>query len=390
MVRSLLSARRSGSLPGRRAGRLALLALLAALSAPPAGLSAADPMAEVKSLYATAAYEDTLALLSRIEAAGDADVRDGVDEYRALCLMALGRDRDAEKAMEALATRHPLTLEQLDQRAPRFVSLYQQVRVRLVPTLATTAYTSGKRAYDSGAFPEAAAQFREAVALLESLEASQPSELALLASGFLALAEKSVAPAPTPAPIPAPAAAAATAPVTAPVNTPTELAGRSEGSAPPTEVTPTPMAPTPTAATAVDAAAVDVATVVEVTEVEAPPSDPSPRPEPAQFTPVPRLYTAADPDVTAPVVIDQRLPRWMPPNEMLRRRTFSGRVQIIVGADGRVMDAEIIQPSFSFYDEEVLRATRQWRYQPATKRGYPVQYRRTVDYVISGQQGSAR
>lgn len=367
------------------------MALLAALSAPPAGLSAADPMVEVKSLYATAAYEDTLALLSRIEAAGDADVRDGIDEYRALCLMALGRDGDAEKAMEALATRHPLTLEQLDQRAPRFVSLYQQVRARLVPTLATTAYASGKRAYDSGAFPEAAAQFREAVALLESLKASQPSELALLASGFLALAEKSVAPAPTPAPIPAPAAAAATAPVTAPVNTPTELAGRSEGSAPPTETLST-AATAATAATAVDAAAVDVdvATVVEVTEVEAPPSDPSPRPEPAQFTPVPRLYTAADPDVTAPVAIDQRLPRWMPPNEMLRRRTFSGRVQIIVGADGRVMDAEIIQPSFSFYDEEVLRATRQWRYQPATKRGYPVQYRRTVDYVISGQQGSAR
>ena len=50
-----------------------------------------------------------------------------------------------------------------------------------------------------------------------------------------------------------------------------------------------------------------------------------------------------------------------------------------------VVDAEIIQPSFSLYDEEVLRATRQWRYQPATKRGYPVEYRRTVDYALSGK-----
>ena len=108
-------------------------------------------------------------------------------------------------------------------------------------------------------------------------------------------------------------------------------------------------------------------------------------PDPAPFTPVPRLYSADDTDVQPPVVIEQAMPRWTPPHELLRRRTFSGRVQIIIGVDGRVTSADVVRTSFNAYDDQVLRATKTWRYQPATKRGYPVEYRRTVDYTLNGQ-----
>lgn len=104
----------------------------------------------------------------------------------------------------------------------------------------------------------------------------------------------------------------------------------------------------------------------------------------APFRPVARVYTAADADVTPPVVIEQRLPRWLPPFDLLRRRTFVGRVELVIDVDGRVLSAEIVQPAFTTYDSLVLDAAKTWRYRPASKRAYPVQYKRTVDYVLRG------
>jgi len=112
--------------------------------------------------------------------------------------------------------------------------------------------------------------------------------------------------------------------------------------------------------------------------------------EPAPFMPVPRLYGPEDADVSAPVVIEQRLPAWRPPLPALAVRTYTGRVQVIVDTDGRVSDVEILQQSHSLYDSEVLDAAKLWRYKPATKRGFPVQYRRVIDYVLSPRPNGSR
>ncbi|MBM3769753.1 MAG: hypothetical protein FJW27_00400 [Acidimicrobiia bacterium] len=110
----------------------------------------------------------------------------------------------------------------------------------------------------------------------------------------------------------------------------------------------------------------------------------------APFNPVPRVFDASDTDVKPPVVLKQRLPPWFPPHELLRNRRFTGRVEIVVGIDGRVVSAEILQPSYTIYDDLVLRATRHWLYQPAFKREFPVQFRRVVEYVLSAAPEPSR
>jgi TonB family protein len=123
-----------------------------------------------------------------------------------------------------------------------------------------------------------------------------------------------------------------------------------------------------------------------VPDAAPPPALIAPAPAPpsasAPFHPVPRVYDTGDPDVTPPVVLDQTLPPWNPPGPYVARRTYTGRLRVVVGEDGRVASADILQPSFGAYDELLLHAVRQWRYTPALKRGYPVQYGWLVSYVL--------
>src|SRR6266404_457304 len=99
----------------------ALLAI--ALAAPfvlrPVTASAAD-LASAKELYASASYEQALAVLSQIE---DAEHNEQVDQYLALCLLALDRATEAEHAVEALVASHPLYVVSGDEVSPRFVDL---------------------------------------------------------------------------------------------------------------------------------------------------------------------------------------------------------------------------------------------------------------------------
>src|SRR5207247_1639951 len=58
-----------------------------------------------RDLYTAAAYEDALALLDRLRASAHrADDSRYIEQYRAFCLLALGRTTDAERAIEAVVT----------------------------------------------------------------------------------------------------------------------------------------------------------------------------------------------------------------------------------------------------------------------------------------------
>lgn len=363
----VLRSRLSVSTRGRRLAASAVLAVLALPAA--GGAQAVDRRSEIRNLYATAAYEETLSLLALVDASGtssDPVLRDDLDEYRALCLLALSRDADAERAMTSLVSRHPLSMERLEERSPKFVALYKQVRAKVVPKLAEDLYAAGKKHYEAGEFERATEQLRTVLSLLKSVPSEgSGSELELLASGFLALAER--APVAAPAPVPVPAVIEAPAPALAPEDV----------SAPAAEPAPSPVP--------LVAGEPGIAVVAAIGSDPGAVAATSGASEPAPFTPVPRLYTADDADVVPPVVLEQPLPRWTPPHDLLRRRSFTGRVEVIIGADGRVKAADILQPSFSLYDEQVLRATRLWRYQPATKRGFPVEYKRVIEYSLRGQ-----
>src|SRR5438477_4357780 len=67
-----------------------------------------DSLATARDLYSAAEYEDALMLLNRLRSAQHAP-EDGktIDQYRAFCLLALGRASDAEQAIAAIVLAEP-------------------------------------------------------------------------------------------------------------------------------------------------------------------------------------------------------------------------------------------------------------------------------------------
>jgi len=183
----------------------------------------ADPQESLnaaRDLYTAAAYEDALALLDRLKASAHrADDSRYIEQYRAFCLLALGRSTDAEHAIEAVVATAPLYRPTESDASPRVRLAFRDVRRRMLPAIIEQRYTEAKTAYDRKQTALARNLFRQVLDLLNDPDittaASQPplSELKTLAMGFRDLsasaATESAAPAaPAPAPRPQPAAPA--------------------------------------------------------------------------------------------------------------------------------------------------------------------------------------
>ena len=175
---------------------------------------AQDALMDAKGLYEAASYREALTALDRVGTTGDPTE---TDKYRALCLMALGLQRDAERALEHLAMSRPLfTLEGTDA-SPRLVALFGDVRKRMVPEVAKQAYQRGRTSFDAGDMAGATLEFKAVVELADTAppeHAALLGDLKVLAGGFLRLSE---AAAPKPAPKVA-AASVALAPPSGPVD----------------------------------------------------------------------------------------------------------------------------------------------------------------------------
>ena len=74
-----------------------VLSALVFLLAAPAGVAAAPDLAEVRELYAAASYEEALAAIDTLEAPNQIEA---VEQLRALCLLGLGRTKEAERSLE--------------------------------------------------------------------------------------------------------------------------------------------------------------------------------------------------------------------------------------------------------------------------------------------------
>src|SRR4029077_1171308 len=121
-------------------------------------------LGQAKALYAQASYEDALAQLNGIT---DADAANQVDQYRALCLLALGRDREAQASLERIVVRAPLYVVKADDASPKLVTLFQQVRERTLPVAAKDLYMKARANYDGKRFAEARTQFEQMLAVLK-------------------------------------------------------------------------------------------------------------------------------------------------------------------------------------------------------------------------------
>src|SRR5262245_5338538 len=108
-----------------------------------------DVLADVSRLYQSASYEDALKILSTNATSVDADRR---DEYEALCLLALGRTRDAEQPLERLVARKPKFTFNPNEFPPRLVALHRTVRRRLLPALLRSSYDTARVSFDHDQF----------------------------------------------------------------------------------------------------------------------------------------------------------------------------------------------------------------------------------------------
>jgi protein TonB len=163
-----------------------------------------DSLASVRELYASAAYEDALTALSRLPPDRPAEEARTIEQYRAFCLLALGRNGEAEHAIEAVIASAPNFRPSESDISPRVRAAFGDVRRRMLPSIIQQKYAQAKAAFDRKEFAAAAAGFTQVLTALAdqdvAVEAKQPplADLRTLAGGFLELAAKASAPPPAP------------------------------------------------------------------------------------------------------------------------------------------------------------------------------------------------
>jgi hypothetical protein len=289
----------------------------------------------VKALYTQAAYEDALQRLSSIPAD---DVTDQLDRYRALSLLALGRNAEADQTFERMVRRDPLYAMDAVDVSPRVVELFSSVRQRVLPDAAHEWYAKGKSSYDQRHYADAVDQLKVVLAVLADPAMSGSSaaidDLKQLAAGFLRLSQVEVD-------------AAINAAMPPPVALP--------GAPPAPAVAPPPAAPPP--------AAGDAPVVTKIV-----------------------IYSAADSGVAPPIEIERRMPPWTPPNAMARNRIYRGIIEVVVDEAGSVESTRMAIETLPSYDVTLLDAARRWRYRPAMRNAETVKYRLTYNVVLGAEQ----
>src|SRR5438128_266259 len=104
-----------------------------------------DVVTTARDLYASAAYEDALAVLNRApEASRPPEEARAMSQYRAFCLLALGRTAEAERAIEAMITRDPTYQPPASDASPRVRAAFNDVRRRVLPAIIQQTYAQAK------------------------------------------------------------------------------------------------------------------------------------------------------------------------------------------------------------------------------------------------------
>jgi tetratricopeptide (TPR) repeat protein len=197
------------------------LVLMAVLSAFPAAAQSVDSLSSARELYSAAAYEDALAMLNRLRAPGGLpshEQQQGVEQYRALCLLALGRAAEAQQAIEIVVAAAPSYQPSEVDASPRVRSAFSEVRRRMLPTIIQQEYALAKGAFDRKDYAIAAETFKRVLDMLADSDvgpaaAAPPlSDLRTLAGGFRDLSLSAVPP-PLPAVASAPPPPTPAAPV---------------------------------------------------------------------------------------------------------------------------------------------------------------------------------
>ena len=196
-----------------------MLATLLLMSIPRLA-GAQDLLANARTQYQAAAYDEALTTLQQLSAnkatLSATDARD-LEEYRFLCLLALGRKDEARAAMGVVVKSDPLYTLDAGATPPRVVAAFTEVRRELLPQIATNLYAESKAAYDKKETASARAGFEELMQMLADPDMQgKLADLGTLAKGFLDLSATAGKPAAAAAPVAAPVDPVAKAAVVVP------------------------------------------------------------------------------------------------------------------------------------------------------------------------------
>ena len=305
----------------------------------PAAVRAQESVQVAQALYASASYDEALAMLDRLQKQPlpQPDVRD-VQQNRALCLLALGRTDEAALAVAAVVTSDPAYRPSDAGTPPRVRAIFKDVRGRLLPGIIIARYGEARAAYDGRQWAGAANGFQLVVSLagdpdLNASDAKAVQDYKVLADGFQRLAVESA--------------------------TAAEAAAKKAAEPP---------VPPPSPEKPADAANVTAGAPAAPLAPKAPNAPLAPNaPD--------RLYSSADAGVVPPVVIRQDIPKWSAND---RPPSRDGILELTIGVDGRIERATLTQGMATSYDHFLLESTRNWRYDPARVDGRPVRYRKAI------------
>jgi TonB family protein len=324
-----------------RPGLFALSLLLMLAAEAPAG--AQQDFAAAKDLYTAAKYEEALALLDRLKEAEpeSPDAALGVEQYRAMCLLALNRRAEAEQAIEAIADLDPFYQPAEDDAAPWVRAAFRETRRKVLPAALQRLYGHAKDAYNKKDMAEAVVAFGRVLKVLDdpdlSVDKAALGDMKLVAQGFI------------------------------------DLALAAAAKAPPEQPPPSPPPPPSTAGTGESGAG-------QVPAAKAPEGGPAPDAR--------TVYDVSSQDVTPPLPIRRDVPQWAfaPRPEV----GTTAVVEIIVSESGTIESAVVRQSAGKYYDEMVTQAARSWLYRPAVKAGQRVRYRLLVKVVYGRQPPEPR
>jgi TonB family protein len=307
-----------------------------ALSTPPPaqGDRPAESLVAARELYASAAYEDALAMLVRMRRDGPEIASTDGEVLKAFCLLALRRDAEARSVIEGVITERPMYLPSEEEASPRLREAFQDVRRKLLPTVARELYASARDDYDKKNAVAAAAKFGELLKVLSDPDLAKDPTLAdlrLLAEGFREVS--------------AAAANVATAADTRPLSSPPITAPLARGTASSSAGKPAGTGGTTAAGVA--------------------------RPEPSGAVPALQL------PVSPPVAVNQQMPPWRG-DPTAARLEFTGAIDLIIDEQGHVESVSLRKSVHPTYDPVLLEAAKAWTYQPARRGDNPIKFQKTI------------
>jgi tetratricopeptide (TPR) repeat protein len=167
--------------------RAAAIAIVLVASTP---VKAADgSIDEAKALYAAASFDNALAVISGL--AADASNAPEVLEYKALCLLALGRTMEAQSAVDGLVSTFPAFVPAKEDVSPRFLTLFSDSRRRLLPDVTRKQFAAARELFRAKNLAAAKEQFQAVLDLADDpswRQSSDAEDVRTLASAFIELA----------------------------------------------------------------------------------------------------------------------------------------------------------------------------------------------------------